>query len=148
MPTEVPITRRVLIEIAKELLGDHWELMTRKEITDDVRRYHLEHHRYQPRGIAFKRSDGRGHTVRLRLPCDYDLAVECKKKIPLLLDVPVSFPSGVGMGWALIVDSKDWAIYYATPCNKTQNFKENFLWNAHITWKRVENWPKCPKCAA
>lgn len=120
--------------------------MSRKEITVAVRRYNLKHHRDQPRGIAFKRKDNKEHAVRLRLPCDYDLAVEYRKKMPLFLDVPVSFPPGVGMGWALIVDSWGRALYYATPCNKTKNFQENFLWNAHITWKRVANWPSCPKC--
>jgi hypothetical protein len=148
VPKEVPITRRVLIEITRTLLAEGWELMRRSEIAADVRRYGLEHHREQPRNIGFRRSDGKGHAVKLWLSCDYDLAVEYKREVPLLLDLPVSFPLGVGMGWALIVNSNGRAMYFATPRNRTQNFQENFLWNARITWKRVENWPTCEKCGA
>jgi len=146
VPKEVPITRRVLIEITRILIDEGWELMRREDIARDVYKYGLQHHRYQPRNIGFKKSDGKGHVVKLWLSCDYDLAVEYKKTMPLLLDLPVSFPYGIGMAWALIVDANGRAIYYATPRNRSQNFKENFLWNARITWKRVENWPPCPKC--
>jgi hypothetical protein len=146
VPKEVPITRGVLIEITKTLLVEGWKLMRRDEIAEDVLRYHLEHHRSQPRNIGFKRSDGKDHTVKLWLSCDYDLAVEYKRNMPLFLDLPVSFPLGIGMGWALIVDANDRAIYYATPRNRTQNFQENFLSSARDTWKRVANWPTCEKC--
>lgn len=122
--------------------------MRRDEITADVRRYNLEHHRTQPRNIGFRWSDGRGHTVKLWLSCDYDLAVEYKRTMPLFLDLPVSFPSGVGMFWALIVDASGKAIYFATPRNRSKNYKENVLWNAYITRKRVEHWPPCEKCKA
>jgi hypothetical protein len=146
VPKEVPITRRVLREITRILLAEGWKLMQRDEIAFDVCRYGLEHHRSQPRNIGFKRSDGKGHAVKLWLSCDYDLAVEYKRNMPLFLDLPVSFPLGIGMGWALIVDAAGRAIYFATPRNRSQNFQENFLFNAHITWKRVEHWPTCEKC--
>jgi hypothetical protein len=146
VPKEVPVTRGVLIEITRMLLDDGWELQRREDIAEDARKYRLQHHRDQPRNVGFKRSDGKGHTVKLWLACDYDLAVEYKRTMPLFLDVPVSFPHGVGMFWALIVDANGKAIYFATPRNRTQNYKANCLWNAHITWKRVKYWPACPKC--
>lgn len=148
MPKEVPITRRVLIEITKKLLSDGWELMLRQEIAEDIRKYELTHHRSQPRNIGFKRSDGKGHTVKLWLSCDYDLAVEYKKTMPLYLDLPVSFPSGVGMLWVLIVNAEGRAIYFATPRNRSLNLEENFLFDIEVTWRRVEYWPACKKCGA
>lgn len=147
MPKGVPVTRRVLIEITKALLEKGWKLMRRDEIAADIRKYRIEHHR-QPRNVGFQWSDGKGHTVKLWLACDYDLAVEYKRTMPLFLDLPVSFPSGIGMGWALVVDARDRAIYFATPRNRTQNFQENFLSTARITRKRIENWPTCEKCGA
>ncbi len=148
MPKEVPVTRRTLIEITKTLLGEGWKLMRRGEIADDVIKYHLEHHRSQPRNIGFKRSDGKGRIVKLWLSCDYDLAVEYKREMPLFLDLPVSFPSGIGMAWALVTNAEGKAIYFSTPRNRTMNFQENFLFNAEVTWRRVEYWPSCEKCGA
>jgi hypothetical protein len=146
VPQEVPITRRVLREITKELLPQGWRLMGTTQMDEQIIKYRLESQRDQPRGVGFEKSDGNGHTVRLRLPVDYYKAVHLKRTMPLFEELSVNFPEGNGMAWALIVDANDKAMYYATPRIKTLNFKENFLFNVEVTWQRVANWPKCEKC--